>query len=37
MMNAIPLVCDYAFKALKTHRLEALVESENKLSKRLVR
>ena len=36
MMNAIPLVCEYAFKTLKIHRIEALVETENKASKRLL-
>lgn len=36
MMNAIPLVCEYAFKTLKIHRIEALVESENKASKQLL-
>ena len=36
MSNAIALVCDYAFKVLKIHRIEALVECENKISKRLL-
>lgn len=36
MTNAIPLVCDYAFNTLKVHRIEALVETENKASKQLL-
>lgn len=36
MANAIPLVCEYAFKKLKIHRIEAMVETENKASKGLL-
>lgn len=36
MKNAIPLVCNYAFDVLKIHRIEALVESENNNSKKLL-
>lgn len=36
MKNAIQLVCSYAFDALKLHRIEALVESENNNSKKLL-
>lgn len=36
MKNAIPLVCNYAFDVLNIHRIEALVESENNNSKKLL-
>ena len=34
--KAADLVCNYAFSELKLHRIEALVETENKNSKRLL-
>ncbi|TCC93516.1 N-acetyltransferase [Pedobacter frigiditerrae] len=36
MKIAVDLVCNYAFKELKLHRIEALVETENKNSKNLL-
>lgn len=36
VMESIPLVCSYAFDTLKLHRIEALVESENSNSKRVL-
>lgn len=36
MVKAVPLVCEYAFQTLKIHRIEAMVETENKASKQLL-
>lgn len=36
MKKAIDLVCNYAFNEMKSHRIEALVETENKNSKCLL-
>jgi len=36
MKNAIELVCNYAYAELKLHRIEALVETENRNSKSIL-
>jgi ribosomal-protein-alanine N-acetyltransferase len=36
MIEAVPLICDYAFNALGLHRLEGFVESENMACKSLI-
>lgn len=34
--EALPLVCDYGFKHMALHRIEAIVESENSSSKKVM-
>ena len=36
MQEAVPLICEYGFKQSKLHRIEALVETENKNCKNLM-